>query len=56
MDPIHTDADYRVTVAAVSVLIDLDPAPNTPEGKQLEVLGALVEAYEAEHYPIHSSP
>lgn len=52
MDEIHTDADYRALLAQVSALIDLDPAPDSPEGEELEALGTLVEAYEAKHYPI----
>lgn len=49
---IRNEATYRATLAQVSALIDLDPAPETPEGEQLEVLGTLVQAYEAQHYPI----
>ncbi|MBS7350449.1 MAG: transcriptional regulator [Comamonas sp.] len=50
--PIRTKEDYKAMLAAVSALVDLDPEPNTPEGEQLEVLGLLLEAYEAKHYPI----
>jgi HTH-type transcriptional regulator/antitoxin HigA len=49
---IRTEADYRAALALVSDLIDIDPSPDTPEGEKLEVLGTLVQAYEAEHYPI----
>ena len=49
---IRSEADYRAMLARVSKLIDLDPAPDTPEGEALEVLGTLVQAYEAQHYPI----
>jgi HTH-type transcriptional regulator/antitoxin HigA len=49
---IRTETDYRAMLAQVSALIDLDPAPDTPEGERLEVLGTLVEAYEAKHHPI----
>jgi HTH-type transcriptional regulator/antitoxin HigA len=49
---IRNEATYRATLAQVSALIDLDPAPDTPEGEALEVLGTLIEAYEANHYPI----
>jgi HTH-type transcriptional regulator/antitoxin HigA len=51
---IRSDADYRAMLAQVSDLIDLDPAPDTPEGERLEVLSTLVEAWEAEHYPIEA--
>lgn len=36
----------------VSVLVDADAAPGTPEGDRLEVLATLVERYEAEHFPL----
>jgi HTH-type transcriptional regulator/antitoxin HigA len=49
---IRNEAIYRDTLAQLSALIELDPAPDSPEGEQLEVLGTLVEAYEAKHYPI----
>jgi HTH-type transcriptional regulator/antitoxin HigA len=50
--PIRTQEDYRAMLAAVSALIDLDPEPDSPEGERLEVLGTLVQAWEARHYPM----
>ena len=49
---IRTKADYHRALRQVSALVDLDPVRHSPEGEQLEVIGALVMAYEAEHYPI----
>lgn len=49
---IRSDVDYRAALASVSELVDLDPAPDTPEGERLEVIATLVQAYEAQHYPI----
>lgn len=49
---IRTEADYLAALREVSALIDLDPASDSPEGERLEVLGTLVQAYEAKHYPI----
>lgn len=49
---IRTDADYRDALREVSALIDLDPDRDSPDGERLEVIGTLVQAYEAEHYPI----
>ena len=49
---IRTEADYLTALQKVSVLIDLDPMPDTPEGERLDVLGTLIQAYEAKHYPI----
>lgn len=49
---IRSEETYRAMLARVSDLIDRDPEPNSLEGEELEVLGTLVEAYEAKHYPI----
>jgi HTH-type transcriptional regulator/antitoxin HigA len=49
---IRTEKDYLDALRMVSTLIDLDPSPNSAEGEKLEVLGTLVQAYEAKHYPI----
>jgi HTH-type transcriptional regulator / antitoxin HigA len=50
--PIHTKADYKAALKMVSTLVDADPKPGTPDGDRLEVLGTLVEAYEAKQYPL----
>ena len=50
--PIHTQADYKATLKEVSALIDIDPAVGTEQSDRLEVLGALVEAYETKHYKL----
>ena len=49
---IRTETDYLAALRVVSALIDLDPAADDPEGERLDVLGTLVQAYEAKHYPI----
>jgi HTH-type transcriptional regulator/antitoxin HigA len=49
---IRTEADYRAALQEVSALIDLDPAVDSHDGERLEVMGALVQAYETKHYPI----
>lgn len=49
---IRTEADYFEALRQVSALIDLDPDRDSPEGERLEVIGTLVQAYEAQHYPI----
>ncbi|RFO97351.1 transcriptional regulator [Rhodoferax lacus] len=49
---IRTEADYLAALQEVSALIDLDPHAESPEGERLDVLGTLVQAYEARHYPI----
>ncbi len=50
--PIHTKADYKATLKIVSALVDADPKRGTPEADHLEVLGTLLEAYEAQHFPL----
>jgi len=49
---IRTEADYLAALGEVSALIDLDPAADSHEGERLDILGILVQAYEAKHYPI----
>lgn len=49
---IRTEQDYLAALREVSALIDLDPSLDTQEGERLDVLGTLVQAYEAKHYPI----
>lgn len=47
--PIQNEADYRAALKVVSALVDADPKRGTPDADRLEVLGTLVEAYEAQH-------
>ena len=48
--PIKSEADYDAALTAIDGL--MGSAPDTPEGDELEVLVTLVEAYEAERWPI----
>ncbi len=48
--PIKTEKDYEEALKEIERLFLA--APGTPESDRLEILGALVEAYEDEHYPI----
>ena len=50
--PIHTKADHKAALKLVSRLVDLVPAPGTPDGDMLEIMSTLVAAYEANHFPI----
>ncbi|MCX8959335.1 transcriptional regulator [Erwinia psidii] len=52
--PIHTEADYKAALAAIAPLFEQDPRPGTKEGDYLEVMAALIEQYENEHYPIEA--
>ncbi|MHB9118178.1 MAG: helix-turn-helix domain-containing protein [Burkholderiales bacterium] len=48
--PLKTEADYRATLKEIENL--MHAGIDTPEGDRLDVLVALVEAYEARHYPL----
>lgn len=48
--PVRTEADYEAALAEIDRL--MDAAPDTAEGDRLDILTTLVEAFEAEHYPI----
>jgi HTH-type transcriptional regulator / antitoxin HigA len=50
--PIHTEADYKATLAEISTLMASDPELGTVDGDRLDVLATLVQAYEAKHFPI----
>lgn len=52
IQPIRTKANHKAALKLVSKLVDLDPAPRTPDGDLLDVLSTLVAAYEAQHFPI----
>lgn len=52
IQPIHTKPAYKAALKRVSQLIDSDPKRGTALADELEVLGTLVQAYEARHYPI----
>lgn len=48
--PVRTERDYEDALEEIGRL--MTARPGTPEGDRLDVLSTLVEAYEAEHYPI----
>lgn len=47
---IRTEADYRSSLAAAEALMDAEPG--TEEAERLALLATLIDAYEAEHFPI----
>ena len=50
--PIHSRADYKAALKAVSRLVVSDPELGTPDGDRLDILATLVQAYEARHFPM----
>lgn len=49
---IQTAEEREAALAEMNRLMDLDPAPGTPEVARLDVLAAQVDAYEDEHSPL----
>ena len=50
--PIKTEADYDTALAVIDRLMGAEP--DTPEADDLEVLVTLIEAYEAEYWPMEA--
>jgi antitoxin component HigA of HigAB toxin-antitoxin module len=50
--PIHSEADYRAALGDIAALMASDPAPGTPKGDRMDILGTLAQVYEARHFPI----
>ena len=48
--PIKTKSDYRAALKDVERLWEAEPG--TPDGDRVDVLVTLIEAYEAQHFPI----
>jgi len=48
--PIRSEADHEAALKEIEKLVNSQPG--TPEGDRMDVLVTLVEAYEANHFPI----
>jgi len=51
--PIRNSGDHESALKRVQAL--MSAKPGTDEGDELDVLATLVDAYEAEHFPIESA-
>lgn len=49
---IRNEDEYRAALREVSPLFDNEPEPGTEQAKAFEAVVLLIEAYEAEHYPV----
>lgn len=49
-----TEAQYQAAMARLSLLVGLDPEPDSQEGCELERIAKACEIYEREHYPFAS--
>lgn len=50
--PIRTETDYESALREIEPYFDQEPEPGSPEADRFDVLAALIEAYEREHWPI----
>jgi HTH-type transcriptional regulator / antitoxin HigA len=50
--PIRNQADYEAALALVEPYFDQEPAPDSDAGAYFDALVALIDAYEAKHFPI----
>jgi HTH-type transcriptional regulator/antitoxin HigA len=48
---IRDENDYKEALAMLEVLIDMNPAPDSAESEQLDILSTLIESYEAKSFP-----
>ncbi|MDX7988806.1 transcriptional regulator [Xenorhabdus sp. 12] len=50
--PIRTEQDYQNALKTIAPLFENQPEIGTSEFDYMEIMVLLIEAYEAEHYPI----
>lgn len=50
--PIRSQSDYEAALARVEPYFDHEPAPDSEAGAHFDALVAVIEAYEARHFPI----
>ena len=50
--PIATEADYGWALAEIAQYFETTPTRGTQEAARFDVLAALIESYEAKHWPI----
>ena len=49
---LRTEAEYKAALKIVSPWFDNEPAQGSEDAQRFDILVSLIEAYEAEHYPI----
>lgn len=52
VNTIRSERDYKRALAEIETLVDQDPPSGSAAAARLDVLGAVLAAYEQEHYPI----
>ena len=53
---IATEEDNEAALARLADLMALDPAPESPEEAEMDVLTTLIEAFERKAYPLPTEP
>jgi HTH-type transcriptional regulator/antitoxin HigA len=52
--PIRTEADYDWALKEITRYFDREPEPGSVAADRFDVLAALIEAYEAHHWPVEA--
>lgn len=52
---LRTEADYDAALAEYEAFFDHEPAPGSEAGDRFELLGLVIAAYEAEHWPMSAA-
>jgi HTH-type transcriptional regulator/antitoxin HigA len=50
--PIRTEKDYDWALKEIEPYFDREPKRGSPEAARFDILAALIEGYEAKHWPI----
>jgi HTH-type transcriptional regulator / antitoxin HigA len=50
--PLRTETDYDWALAEIEPYFADEPAPNSPEADRFDVLSALIQSYEAQHWSV----
>jgi HTH-type transcriptional regulator/antitoxin HigA len=50
--PIRTEADYEAALKEIEKYFENEPEPGSPESDRFDVLAALIDVYEREHWSI----
>jgi HTH-type transcriptional regulator / antitoxin HigA len=50
--PLRTEADYDLALIDIARYFENPPKPDSVEAQKFDTLAALIEAYEANHWPI----
>jgi HTH-type transcriptional regulator/antitoxin HigA len=49
---IHTDEEHAAALIELDQLLELDPAPGSPQADELQLLALVIEIYEQRRWPV----